>query len=63
MPNPFLAYAWASDLERLAIAGAVTLGFAVLARLVRGVSRSGMLAGGCACFLLFTSAGPAAFPP
>ena len=61
MPNPFLAYAWASNLERLAIAGAVTLGFAVLARLVRGVSRSGMLAGGCACFLLFTSAGPAAF--
>lgn len=61
MPNPLLAYAWASNLERLAIAGAVTLGFALLARALRGVSRSGMLAGGCACFLLFSSAGPAAF--
>jgi uncharacterized protein (TIGR00297 family) len=61
MPNPLLAYAWASNLERLAIAAAVTLGFAVLARLLRGVSRSGMLAGGCACFLLFASAGPSAF--
>jgi uncharacterized protein (TIGR00297 family) len=61
MPNPFLTYGWASNSERLAIAGAVTLGFAVLARVLRGVSRSGMLAGGCACFLLFASAGPAAF--
>jgi uncharacterized protein (TIGR00297 family) len=61
MPNPFLTYGWASNLERLAIAGAVTLGFALLARILRGVNFSGMLAGGCACFLLFASAGPAAF--
>jgi len=61
MLNPLLIHAWASSPERLAIAGAVTLGFAALARALRGVSRSGMLAGGCACFLLFASAGPAAF--
>jgi uncharacterized protein (TIGR00297 family) len=61
MPNSFLAYTWASNLERLAIAVAVTLGFGLLARVLRGVNRSGMLAGGCACFLLFASAGPPAF--
>lgn len=61
MLNLVLAHAWASNPERLAAAGAVTLGFALLARVVRGVSRSGMLAGGCACFLLFADAGPAAF--
>jgi uncharacterized protein (TIGR00297 family) len=61
MLNFVLAHGWASNLQRLAIAGAVTLGFAVLARVLRGVNFSGMLAGGCACFLLFASAGPAAF--
>jgi uncharacterized protein (TIGR00297 family) len=61
MLNFVLAHGWASNLERLAIAGAVTLGFAVLARGLRGVSRSGMIAGGCACFLLFAGAGPPAF--
>jgi uncharacterized protein (TIGR00297 family) len=39
----------------------VTLGFAVLARALRGVNRSGALAGGLACFLLFGGAGPTAF--
>lgn len=43
------------------MAAAVTLAFAVLARILRGVNRSGMWAGGWACFLLFASAGPAAF--
>ncbi len=61
MLNPFLAHGWASSPERLALAAAVTLGFAVLARALRGVSRSGALAGGLACFLLFASAGPPAF--
>jgi uncharacterized protein (TIGR00297 family) len=61
MLNPLLVHAWASNPQRLAIAAAVTLGFAVLARALRGVNRSGMLAGGCACFLLFANAGPAAF--
>jgi uncharacterized protein (TIGR00297 family) len=61
MPNLFLAHGWASSPERLAIAAGVTIGFAVLARVLRGVNRSGALAGGLACFLLFAGAGPAAF--
>src|SRR5271169_6400840 len=61
MPNPYLAHGWASSPERLAIAAAVTLGFAGLARVLRGVNRSGARAGGLACFLLFAGAGPAAF--
>jgi len=61
MLNPYLAYAWASSAERLALAAAVTLGFAMLARALRGVNPSGALAGGLACFLLFAGAGPAAF--
>src|SRR5208337_3311778 len=61
MLNPFLAHGWASSPERLAIAAAVTVGFAVLARALRGVNRSGAPAGGLACFLLFAGAGPTAF--
>ena len=61
MLNPFLAHGWALSPERLAIAAAVTLGFAVLAHAVRGVNRSGAPAGGLACFLLFAGVGPAAF--
>jgi uncharacterized protein (TIGR00297 family) len=61
MLTPYLAHAWASSPERLAIAAAVTVSFAVLARAVRGVNRLGALAGGLACFLLFGGAGPAAF--
>ena len=57
----FLAYGWASSPERLAVAGAVTIGFSMLARALRGVDRSGMFAGGAACLLLFVGAGPAAF--
>ncbi|MGA7138528.1 MAG: hypothetical protein WBZ14_12705, partial [Terriglobales bacterium] len=61
MLNSFPAHAWASSPERLATAAAVTLGFAVLARILRGVNRSGAIAGGVACFLLFAGAGPTAF--
>jgi uncharacterized protein (TIGR00297 family) len=61
MLTSFLGHGWASSPERLAIAAAVTLGFAVLARALHGVNRSGALAGGFACFLLFAGAGPAAF--
>ncbi len=61
MLYPYLAHGWASSPERLAIAAAVTLGFAVLARALRGVDRSGAWAGGLACFLIFAGAGPAAF--
>ncbi|MGD0509087.1 MAG: DUF92 domain-containing protein, partial [Terriglobales bacterium] len=61
MLNSFPAHAWASSPERLAIAAAVTLAFAVLARTLRGVNRSGAIAGGLACFLLLAGAGPNAF--
>jgi len=61
MLTPFLTYAWASSPQRLAIAAAITLGFAGLARAARGVTQSGALAGGLACFLLFAGEGPAAF--
>ena len=61
MLTPFPGHYWASSSERLAIAAAVTLGFAVLARAVRGVNLSGALAGGLACFALFAGIGPAAF--
>jgi uncharacterized protein (TIGR00297 family) len=61
MLNPYLAHGWASTPERLVIVATVTLGFAVAARFLRGVNRSGALAGGLACFLLFAGAGPTAF--
>jgi uncharacterized protein (TIGR00297 family) len=58
---PFLHSAWASTPERLAVAAAVTVCFALLARAVRGVNRSGALGGGLACLALFVGAGPGAF--
>src|SRR5258708_12596935 len=61
MLTSFLGHGWESSPERLAIAAAVTLAFAVLARALNGVNQSGALAGGLACFLLFAGAGPAAF--
>jgi len=61
MLNSLLTYGWVSSPGRLATAAAVTLGFALLARVLRGVDRSGMLAGGAACFLLFAGVGPSAF--
>ena len=56
-----LAYGWAWNPKRLAVAAAVTLAFALLARLLRGVSTSGAVAGGVASFALFVGLGPAAF--
>jgi uncharacterized protein (TIGR00297 family) len=61
MLTPFLTYAWASSPDRSLIAATVTLAFALLARVLRGVNPSGALAGGLACFLLFAGAGPTAF--
>src|SRR6202521_1891572 len=61
MLTSFLGHSWASSPEGRAIAAAVKLGFAVLARALRGVTRSGAVAAGFACFLLFAGAGPAAF--
>jgi uncharacterized protein (TIGR00297 family) len=43
------------------MAAVVTLAFAVLARAIRGVSRSGAAAGAVVCFLLYVGAGPGAF--
>lgn len=54
-------HGWADSAGRLALAAAVTVGFALLARALRGVTRTGMLAGGGACFLLFAGGGPGAF--
>jgi uncharacterized protein (TIGR00297 family) len=61
MLNSYLAHGWASTPERLTIVAIVTLGLAVAARFLGGVNRSGALAGGLACFLLFAGAGPTAF--
>jgi uncharacterized protein (TIGR00297 family) len=61
MLNPFLTCGWASSPAKLAVAAAVTLAFAALAHVLRGVNRSGAVAGGIACFALFAGAGPGAF--
>jgi uncharacterized protein (TIGR00297 family) len=58
---PILEHAWASSPPRLVTALVLTLGFALAARLLRGVNKSGTLAGASACLLLFVGAGPAAF--
>ena len=55
------AHGWASSPRRVVVVAVVTVGFALLARILRGVSPSGALAGGIACFLLFAGAGPFAF--
>ncbi len=56
-----LAHGWAWSPLRWAVAAAITLIFALMARVLRGVNLSGALAGGVACFLLFVSAGPGSF--
>jgi len=61
MLNSFLAHGWASSPKLLAVAAVVTVAFAVLARVLRGVNRFGAVAGGFACFLLFAGIGPGAF--
>src|SRR5215472_9196056 len=43
------------------VAGGVTFLFACIARAVRGVTRSGALAGAIVCFVLYMGAGPRAF--
>jgi uncharacterized protein (TIGR00297 family) len=54
-------HGWASSPERWATVVAVTLAFAALAHILRGVNRSGAIAGALACFLLFAGGGPWAF--
>jgi len=53
-------YAWAST-HLLWIACALTLAFTALARRMRGVTRSGAVAGAVVCFLLYAGAGAGAF--
>jgi uncharacterized protein (TIGR00297 family) len=52
---------WAAGAPRLALAGAITALFATLGYTVRGVNRSGMVAGAAVCLALFAAAGPPAF--
>lgn len=52
---------WAVPLVRLGMVCAVTVAFAGLGYLIRGVSRSGAVAGAAVCFALFAAAGPGAF--
>ena len=44
-----------------AIAGVLTLAFTLLARMLRGVTNSGALAGAVSCFVLYLCGGPGAF--
>jgi len=59
--HPISTLWWGHTLPRLALIVAITVAFAVLGHLVRGVSRSGAIAGGMVCFALFVSVGPGAF--
>lgn len=52
---------WAHTLARFGLVLAVTLVFAAFGHLVRGVTRSGAVAGAIVCFALFAGAGPGAF--
>ena len=52
---------WADTPARLGVVLAITLVFAALGHLVRGVTRSGAVAGAVVCFALFAGAGPGAF--
>lgn len=54
-------HAWANSRTDLFAAICITLAFAALARALRGVSPSGMVAGGIVCFALFSAGGPGAF--
>ena len=48
-------------MPRLLTAALVTLVFTVIARVIRGVTTSGAIAGAVVCFLLYAIAGPGAF--
>jgi uncharacterized protein (TIGR00297 family) len=52
---------WADSALRLAVISAITAAFAAFGHLVRGVTRSGAIAGAVVCFALFATAGPGAF--
>ena len=46
---------------RWVVAGVLTVAFTLLARLLRGVTNSGALAGAFSCFVLYAAGGPGAF--
>ena len=48
-------------MSSLLTAGLVTFAFTVIARIIRGVTTSGAVAGAIVCFLLYAIAGPGAF--
>ncbi len=54
-------HGWAFSPKQWAIVAVVTLAFAAFAHILRGVNRSGAIAGAIACFLLFVGGGPWAF--
>jgi uncharacterized protein (TIGR00297 family) len=56
-----LTHGWAWSPLRWTVAAAITLIFALMARVLRGVNLSGAVAGGVACFLMFVFAGPGSF--
>jgi uncharacterized protein (TIGR00297 family) len=61
----YLAYIpagiWGGTPRRLGFILIVTAAFAGIGHLIRGVTRSGAIAGGIVCFVLFACAGPGAF--
>ncbi len=62
--SPFSAltvFDFAGHEGQWAVAGLLTVGFTLLARLVRGVTNSGAVAGAFSCFLLYLGGGPGAF--
>ena len=46
---------------RWIVAGVLTVAFTLLARVVRGVTNSGAVAGAFSCFVLYVGGGPGAF--
>jgi uncharacterized protein (TIGR00297 family) len=59
--SPNSAFWWANSWTHFALIFAVTVAFAGMGHVVRGVSRSGAVAGALVCFALFASVGPGAF--
>jgi uncharacterized protein (TIGR00297 family) len=52
---------WADSPRHFGVILGITAAFAAFAYLLKGVSRSGAIAGGLVCFALFTGAGPGGF--
>jgi len=52
---------WAHSAAHLGLICVITIAFAVLGHLVRGVTRGGAIAGALVCLALFASVGPGAF--